>query len=384
MPPILCHRHRMPYAELAAVKHLVRPGVELPFNVRDRDGRLLLSAGHLIEDREQLDSLFLRGALVDIDELRAPSDRVRVAPRSQLPGLWNQCLGDLTRTLQADPGPAYTSALDDASAPVQVLIERDPDLAIFQVLRQVASPDMAYGAHRALQTAITAHLVAQRMGWDAEQCVLQFKVALTMNVSMLELQGQLARQFEAPTPAQRLELQTHPMRSLRMLELAGVRDRLWLQAVLQHHEVEGGGGYPSGRGDVCDLASLARRADVYTAKLAARATREALAADQAGREMFMNDPTHPMNTALVREFGIYPPGCFVRLQGGELALVVARGASITAPVVVCLTTPLGTELPEPQRVALDGKQLAVAAVIGQRQTGLHLPLDRLADWITAP
>ena len=98
----------------------------------------------------------------------------------------------------------------------------------------------------------------------------------------------------------------------------------------------------------------------------------------------MHDPTHPMSTALVREFGIYPPGCFVRLTGGELALVVARGASITTPVVVCLTTPTGTELPEPRRVTLDGKQRAVAAVIGQRQTGLDLPLDRLADWMMAP
>lgn len=374
----------MPYAELAAVKHLVRPGAELPFNVRDSDGTLLLSAGHRIESREQLETLLRRGALIDIDELRAPSERVRAAPRAQLPGLWNRCLGDLTCTLQADPGPTYASALDDASAPVQALIERDPDLAIFQVLRQVASPDMAYGAQRSLQTAITAYLVAQRLGWDSEQCVLQFKVALSMNISMLALQGQLARQLEAPTAAQRLELQTHPMRSVRMLELAGVQDPVWLQAVLQHHEVEAGGGYPSGRGDVSDLASLARRADVYTAKLSARTSREALLADQAGREMFMHDPTHPMTTALVREFGIYPPGCFVRLTGGELALVVARGASITTPVVVCLTTRGGTELPEPRRVTLDGRQHAVAAVIGQRELGVHLPLDRLADWMTAP
>ena len=33
--------------------------------------------------------------------------------------------------------------------------------------------------------------------------------------------------------------------------------------------------------------------------------------------MFMQDPGHPMTAALVKEFGIYPPGCYVRLVSGE-------------------------------------------------------------------
>ncbi|MFO1268189.1 MAG: hypothetical protein U1F67_16305 [Rubrivivax sp.] len=94
-----------------------------------------------------------------------------------------------------------------------------------------------------------------------------------MNLSMLALQGELSRQRTPPTQEQRLALQSHPMRSVQMLQRAGVRDAEWLRAVLQHHEVEDGS-YPSGRNDVCELASLARRADVYV-KLSspARATR---------------------------------------------------------------------------------------------------------------
>jgi ribosomal protein L2 len=60
---------------------------------------------------------------------------------------------------------------------------------------------------------------------------------------------------------------------------------------------------------------------VYTSKLAARSSRDALAADIAGRQMFMQDPGHPMTAALVKEFGIYPPGCHVRLNSGELRMV---------------------------------------------------------------
>jgi HD-GYP domain-containing protein (c-di-GMP phosphodiesterase class II) len=374
----------MQYAELSTVKHRVQPGAALPFNVRDADGTLLLARGHLVISQDHLDALLKRGALVDIAELLAAQDVVRAAPREQLPRLWAGCMNKLSQTLRDDPGPEFVGALDDAAAPVEALIQRDPDLAIFQVLRHSASADTAYGAQRSLQTAITSYLVGQRLGWDTEQCTLQFKVALTMNISMLELQGQLSRQSMPPTPMQRNELQTHPMRSVRILEQAGVADPLWLQAVLQHHEQEDGNGYPSGRTDVGDLASLARRADVYTSKLAARSTRDALSADLAGRQMFMQDPTHPITTALVREFGIYPPGCYVRLVSGELAIVVARGENITMPVVACLTNARGVPLAEPVRCQIDGKARAVAGVVGERQTGLHLPMERLAGLVTSP
>ena len=175
---------------------------------------------------------------------------------------------------------------------------------------------------------------------------------------------------------QRAELLTHPMRSVEMLMQAGVADDDWLQAVARHHEQEDGSGYPSGRSDVGELASLVRRADVYTAKLASRSHREALLADQAGRQMFMQDPGHPMTAALVKEFGIYPPGCTVRLAGGELAIVVARGASLTTPVVACLTSASGAALAAPQRVDTALPRHAVQAVVGQR-SGPRLPLEKL-------
>jgi HD-GYP domain-containing protein (c-di-GMP phosphodiesterase class II) len=374
----------MPYAELSSVKHRVRPGAPLPFNVRDADRTLLLARGQMIETDEHLAALFQRGALVDLAELLLPGEVVRNAPRAQLPKLWVGCMAKVSAALQADPGPGFEGALDDATGPVQALIERDPDLAIFQVLRQGAGEDTAYGVQRSLQTAITGYLVAQRLGWDGSQCERLFKVALTMNLSMLELQGQLSHQAMPPTPAQRKDLQTHPMRSVQMLQKAGITDEAWLDAVLHHHEQEDGSGYPSGRHEVGDLASLARRADLYTAKLASRSTREAFSADLAGRQMFMQDPSHPMTAALVREFGIYPPGSYVRLSSGEMGIVVARGASITTPVVACLTSASGVPLTVPTRRNTDAKACAVVGGVGQGQLRLRLPLDRLAALVTAP
>ena len=204
-----------------------------------------------------------------------------------------------------------------------------------------------------------------------------------MNISMLELQGQLAHQTTPPTPQQLVALQSHPMRSVRILEQAGVTDADWLRGVLRHHEQENGSGYPSGCTDVGDLAALARRADIYTAKLSWRASRESLAADQAGREMFMRDPGNAMTSALIKEFGLYPPGCYVRLASGELAIVVGRGPTITTPTVACLTNERGLPLPKPLRMATTERAHQVAGVVGERSVNLSMPLERLMAAILA-
>jgi HD-GYP domain-containing protein (c-di-GMP phosphodiesterase class II) len=341
----------MQLAALSAVRNRIRLGEPLPFNVRDNDRTLLLARGHLLRSQAQLDALMNRGALVDLAEVQTARERAVRAPREQLPQIWNETIGQIGRTLSEAKVETFSTALEESVAPALTLVERDPDLAIFQVLSQGANVDTAYGVRRSLHSAITACLVAQRLAWQPGEVERAFKVALTMNLSMLALQGELARQRTPPTPEQRVALQSHPMRSVQMLQRAGVSDKDWLTAVLQHHEVEDGSGYPSGRSDVCELASLARRADVYTSKLSARSTREAMAADVAGRAIFMQDPSHPMTQALVKEFGIYPPGSLVRLGSGEAAIVVQRGPTVTTPVVACFTDAGDRPLGKPYRVA---------------------------------
>jgi HD-GYP domain-containing protein (c-di-GMP phosphodiesterase class II) len=373
----------MSFADLSAVKHRIQLGQPLPFDVLHADHTLLLAKGQTLYSAAQLHALLDRGALVHLRELLGPREGILQAPRELLPQLWQHALGQLGATLHHAADTSFKAALASAAQPVLSLVARDPDLAIFQVIRQGAGADVDYGAQRSLQTAITSLLVAQRLGWASEDAERAFKVALTMNLSMLELQGQLSRQGHAPTTGQRQALQTHPMRSVRMLEQAGVADADWLQAVLRHHENEDGSGYPSGSTDVGELASLVRRADVYTSKLSSRSNRDAIAADLAGRQMFMQDPGHPMTAALVKEFGIYPPGCHVRLASGELAVVVARGSVITAPVVACLTNERGAPRALPLRRDTSVKAYAVQAVVGEKQADAQAPMDRLMAVLTA-
>jgi HD domain len=354
--------------------HVARP---LPFNVYDHDRTLLLARGQLVESPAQLEALFTRGALVDIAELQQPVQRVRQASREELPGLWAEGLSELGNALRQSSEPGFLSALEGSVPAVEALVARDPDLAIFQVLRQDGNANLQYGVNHSMHAAITTQLVAQRLGWPADESALAFKVALTMNLGMLALQGQLAVQVTPPDADQRAAIQAHPELSRMLLELAGVHDQRWLQAVAQHHESPDGKGYPYGLRDPCPVADLVRRADIYTAKLSPRRSRDALAADLAGRQMFMSDPGHPMTTALVKEFGIYPPGCWVRLASGETGLVVRRGPTVMAPEVLVLTGQGGRPLPVPQRRDTSLPAYAVRGVVGPHERRPPVPEDQL-------
>jgi hypothetical protein len=99
--------------------------------------------------------------------------------------------------------------------------------------------------------------------------------------------------------------------------------------------------------------------------------------------MFMQDPGHSMTTALVKEFGIYPPGSFVRLVSGELALVVARGPTITAPVVACLTNERGAPLSVPVRRETSAKGSAVHSVVAAADAPIKLSPEKVLATIAA-
>ncbi len=367
----------MQYSQLSTVKHRVLVGVPLPFNVRNSDKTLLLARGQVVASQDQMEALFDRGALVDLAELRAAQSVAKTAPAEQLPKLWNQTMENVGKTLMESAKEGFSSALEDVTGPVVELIERDSDLAIFQVLRQDAKPSTQYGINHSVHTAITAFLVAQRLGWDSSSMQKVFKACLTMNLGMLELQGVLSMQTTPVTAEQRQAILDHPRRSVEMLELAGITDKDWLRAVLQHHEAPDGSGYPEHTTDISDLAALVRRADIYTAKLSPRSNRDAMAADKAGRTMFMNDPGNPMTAALVKEFGVYPPGCFVKLTSGETAVVVKRGPSVITPKVAALTTATGAILAEPVPMDTSKREHAIAAVLGEKSVNVKIAPEKL-------
>ena len=199
--------------------------------------------------------------------------------------------------------------------------------------------------------------------------------ALSMNVSMSAMQDALTRQVQPLSPAQREQVQAHPEKSAEMLVAAGVQDTLWVDVGRRHHDATTDAAPDSDA--PARLARLLRRVDIYTAKLSPRTTRSAMAADRAGRAMFMYDPGNSMTAALVKEFGVYPPGCFVKLVSGETAVVVKRGPSVVTPLVAALTTPSGAALIEPQPRDTSKREHAIAGVVGGDAVPVRIAPEKL-------
>lgn len=368
----------MRYTPLSVVRNRVEIARPLPFNVYNADHTLLLARGQTIVSAEQLQALFERGTLVDIAELKRDAAEVAEAPPEALAELWQDNIQQVHRALTDIQPETFRAALDEAAKPVAALIDRDPDLAILQVLRQEGNVHMQYGLNHAVHTAIVCRLVAKRLQWSDDESNRAFKAALTMNLSMFELQGILATQATPLTDEQRRLIRSHPERSVQMLQQAGVTDAEWLRAVVQHHESVDRSGYPGGIGDPSELATLLARADVYAAKLSPRANRDPLPADRAGRELFMRDPSNPMTAALVKEFGVYPPGCYVSLASGEIGIVVKRGPTVMAPQVAVIINRNGEPLIEPLVRSTNNPAHQVKGVVPARAVKVRLSPEKLA------
>jgi hypothetical protein len=102
-------------------------------------------------------------------------------------------------------------------------------------------------------------------------------------------------------------------------------------------------------GTAAQLARLIRRADVFAARLSPRRSRHAMTATAAARAAYLdeNQQTDEAGTAIIKAAGIYPPGCFVKLATGEIAIVLKRGVRSNAPLVASVIGGKGMPLSKP-------------------------------------
>jgi len=364
---------------LKLVQGQVRLGEPLPWGVRDASGQLLLARGAVIATEAQLELLLERGASVDIEEMRAvaQTEAAPVRPPS-LFKQWEQLLWQLDRVLRSAEGePGFVARLDELVQQVVALTLRDPDIAIYLTVRQDPRRLTIYALAHSLHCALVGLLMARRLGWDEPRTLALLRAALTMNIAILDLQGCMAAQDGPATAPQLEEIRAHPGQGVERLRAAGVDDPLWLEAVAQHHERPDGSGYPAGLREIAPLAAALRQIDVFMAKMAPRALRASLSAQVAARQLFQEDRGGPVSAAIIKEFGIYPPGEFVQLRSGELAVVVRRGASASSPLAACITDRRGQpSVDTPRRDTADPTH-AIAALAPDKALVLRVPPERL-------
>lgn len=283
--------------------------------------------------------------------------------------------------LLTEPQPAHFAARVDAlAAQLQRCYRLDADASI-------ASIQMFHGGRyairRMVQSAILIELLLSSLGTGTDQRRLVMCAALTMNLSMLELQDAMVIQNTPPTDAQRQAVREHPRASVAMLRALGVDDADWLAIVGQHHETVDGQGYPDGLSGthITPFAQCLSLADRYGAMATGRAYREPALPNVVLKKIFMEkDKSVDATLAglLVKCVGIYPPGSIVALANGDIAVVVKRTQNANQPVVRCVKTHQNEVLERPRKRLTSEPAYAITRLVSSRE--LDLVIDPALLW----
>lgn len=367
-------------APLVTVRDLVVVGQPLPFHVHDEHGRRLLAAGQVIVGATQLAMLLERGAWVD-SEQAATVRRERQAAASgggdplmsiyREPTLfdrWEKLVWELDAVLRkVTKGLPCAAELEALGRQVVAQVERDVDVALFVTIRPAEQRLALYSLLHALHAATVSVVLARQLDWSAERKLLLVLGALTMNVSMMELQGQMAVQQDPLSGRQRQSIREHPESSVAMLQGAGVSDPDWLAMVHDHHERPDGTGYPNGTQAAGELAHALQVVDVFTAKISHRASRAAIPVQAVARQLFQEEQGSPLASAMIKALGLYPPGDLVVLKSGEIGVVARRGPSATTPIVATLTNTHGQPIAGTSMRDTAAPEFAITGPAGERK-----------------
>lgn len=355
-------------------------GMPLPFGVHDENGKLLLARGQMIGTEAQLNALLARGVFADPGEIEAaksgPGTKAE-AKRLTMFDLWEQAIWRLDRLLKsAGQEPDFNKRCDEFANQLMGLVERDPDIGIYLSVRQDERRLQHYGLTHSLHCALVCQLMATRLGWPVDRVRMLVKAALTMNIEIIEFQGRYAVHGRL-NDEQKAQLRLHPERAVERLRAAGVDDEVWLQAVMEHHERPGGGGYPRELTELSEAAGVLRMADVFMAKISPRTTRAPLAIQEAARQMYTESGGSLAAAAIIKEYGIYPPGNIVHLASGELAIVIRRGATAHTPLAAAITDKSGSPTITTKRRDTSDAAFAIKALEFDRTLALRVPPERL-------
>jgi hypothetical protein len=340
------------------------PGFPLPFNLRDASGTVLVTRGAAILDRQQLGFLLARDLFIHegeqgmvqrqlnnqvdqmlradttlgaIASLRPDYDlRGREAAQRERPLEWPD-LEARARVLLGDIQAArWEERLDELADMLLARLDKQADFTLLRYIHMAGTQTEDYSTHHAILVMMLCALAGPRLpGWEPAWRRPLTRAALSMNVGMVPLQNELVRQVPPLSPPQRALVDGHARRSVDLLrDKAGIADALWLDAVLHHHDAAPG---PLARLEPAQrLARLVQRADRYAARLSARRNRAALPAKAAAQAAFFDEGGRPdeAGQAVLAETGLHPPGAWVRLACGELAIVMRRQPNPRAPLTV--------------------------------------------------
>lgn len=264
---------------------------------------------------------------------------------------------------------------------MQDLLLRDPDVGLYLLFQLATNSPVGYSASHSLVSAVLCHLLAAELKLAPSERNSLVHAALTMNIAMTTLQDQLASQVERPSVQQLEAIKWHTTKGSLMLANLGITDSLWLDVVTMHHDEK------TDQGDLGTvlpnfrLGRILRIVDRYAAMISPRKSRTGRSTADSIRSLVSGGPAQGDNVghALIRVVGLYPPGTYVRMDNGAIAVVMRRSAIANQPHVAIVIDEDSNAVSQPRlhRTSQGGAgiQAALAASAVRLQLNHHLVLQ---------
>jgi len=367
----------------------------LPWDIIDSFGRLLLSEGSIINSRAHAKEMVEKGMYIKkslytklppVDRSRASStskgaEAVAIAEEPSVLHSINvavQRLGVLFKQIQKFPD-AQSSILEIVKLLISA-VNLDEDLALASIQRNQESGD--YGERHSVDTAILSIIVAKTINKSDQEIQDIAAAALTMNISMRDLQERLHLKKDTLTDQEKIYIRNHPIDSINILFEAGIENSNWLLYVLLHHEHEDGSGYPVGnvKGEIPQNAKIVTLADGFCARIASRGYRKSTLPSLALRDIFIENKAHvdpALAAYFIKALGLYPPGTFVQLKNKDIAIISHRGGDHQSCVAHSLVKESGElyAVPVKRDTSLDAYKVVEA--IHPVEADVHVNLQQI-------
>jgi HD-GYP domain-containing protein (c-di-GMP phosphodiesterase class II) len=357
-------------------------GSVLEWDVYDEAGRLLLRKGQTVSRESHVEALKERGLFIQVEGPRqdppAPLSTSAVA-----------LILDAREQLElACSARTHADGFSDRILAIRHLIGSACDLSTDAALAMsLLARTGRYSIRHSVDAAVACHVVGRASGMNEEELTYVVAAALTMNLSMLQLQDELQAQEAPLTEAQREAVQGHPEASAMLLSKLGVNDRTWLETVASHHEALDGSGYKGAKADeIPKPAQLVSLADIYCARISSRTYRAPLTPHAALRALFAEQGKkvrQELAAAFIRAVGVFPSGTPVRLVNGELAVVTGRGAGAKTPDVLAIKDASGMPLVRPVKRDTSDPMFAVREVVSWSELGAPPSMQTLWGKVAA-
>lgn len=203
----------------------------------------------------------------------------------------------------------------------------------------------AYEPHHAANTTVLSIALGEKIGLGKVELADLGLAAVFHDIGLRSMPAEILDKAGSLGSEERSVIESHTLRSVEFLLGEPSFDKSVLQRIVtafEHHAREDGGGYPT----------LDRRPHLFSRIVAITDAFDALTTDRPWRSAYLPDEAlglmleeagEKFDPLLLKVFvntlGIYPVGTLVRLDSGELAVVVYSGgdpARIERPVVAVL------------------------------------------------